>query len=339
MLVELLRQKIKDAGSISLYDYMALCLYHPQEGYYMRQVPMGESGDFITAPEISQLFGEIIGAYLVQYYREHLENKKITLAELGPGKGTLMQDILRVFSLRPTIEKTIKLLEISPTLRAHQQKVLEEEDVEWYTDLEKLLEDAAPAPLLLIANEFLDALPANQYTYINKAWHQRHVTWENNTFRFCWKPCEKAPYNYPATETIYEHTPDAPKVLQCITQYLKAHGGMAIFIDYGYTNGTGDSLQAMAQHKYASVLASPGQADLTTHVNFGWLKELAEAEGCVTSLTTQGTFLSQLGVQLRAQQLMQKASPDGKLKLQRQLDHLLEKMGEVFKVLVVQNPT
>ena len=339
MLVELLKQKIQDAGSISLYDYMALCLYHPQEGYYMGQVPMGEHGDFITAPEISQLFGEVIGAYLAQHYEEHIKNEKGTLAELGPGKGTLMHDILRVFSLRPAIEKKVKLLEISPTLRTHQQKVLAGHAIEWYTDLEQLLEDAAPAPLLLVANEFLDALPANQYTHIDNAWHQRYVTWENNAFAFSWKPCKKPPYDWPKIETIYEHTPDAPKVLQRITQYLKAHGGIAIFIDYGYVNGAGDSLQAMAQNKYASVLASPGQADLTTHVNFGWLKELTEAEGCVASLATQGAFLSQLGIQMRAQQLMQKASPDGQLKLQRQLDYLLEKMGELFKVLVVQNPT
>jgi SAM-dependent MidA family methyltransferase len=305
----------------------------------MRQVPIGAEGDFITAPEISQMFGELIGAYLLQYWTEYLKSPTINLVECGPGKGTLTKDMLKVFQLRPALQKNIKLLEISPVLRAHQQETLAGHAIEWYTELEALLADAAPHPLLLVANEFLDALPTNQFTYLDNAWHQRHVTWENNALAFCWKPCGKPPYDWPETETIYEHTPDAPKILQRIIPYLKAHGGMAVIIDYGYQKGTGDTLQAMRQHRYASVLENPGAIDLTTHVNFGMLEALAKAQGCVTTAMTQGMFLSQLGIQLRAQQLTKNATSETQTKVQQQLDHLTKKMGELFKVLVVQNPT
>jgi SAM-dependent MidA family methyltransferase len=343
VLTDLLRAEIQKAGPLSLYDYMALCLYHPQRGYYMRQIPMGAEGDFITAPEISQMFGELVGAYLLQYAETHLKNTPINLVECGPGKGTLTKDILKVFQLRPALQKHVKLLEISPVLRAHQQQTLAGHAVEWYTDLEALLEDAAPHPLLLIANEFLDALPANQYTYVDNAWHQRHVTWENNAFAFCWKLCDKYPYDWPhdfqKTNDIYENTPDTPKVLKRITQYLKDHGGMAVFIDYGYVTGAGDTLQAMRNHQYVSVLENPGEVDLTTHVNFGALETLAKAQGCVATVMTQGMFLSQLGIQLRAQQLTQNSPSEVQTKVRHQLDHLTKKMGELFKVLVVQNPS
>ena len=299
---------------------------------------MGAEGDFITAPEISQMFGEVIGAYLLQYWTEHLKSPTVNLVECGPGKGTLTKDMLKVFQLRPALQKHMKLLEISPILRAHQQQTLAGHDIEWYTDLEALLEDAAPHPLLLVANEFLDALPANQYTYIHNAWHQRHVTWDDTTFSFCWKPCDQPPYDWPRTEDIYEDTPDTPKVLHQITQYLKNYGGMAVIIDYGYLKGTGDTLQAMHHHQYTSVLENPGAVDLTTHVNFGMLETLAKDQGCVTTVVTQGMFLSQLGIQLRAQQLTQNAPKEAPTKVQGQLDHLTKKMGELFKVLVVQNP-
>ena len=336
MLTELLRQKIQQDGSLSLYDYMALCLYAPQVGYYMRQVPMGAEGDFITAPEISQLFGELIGGYLLSY--GIAQNAPINLVECGPGKGTLMQDMLKVFQLRPKLEKHVKLLEISPALKACQRQTLQGHSVDWYTELETLLEDAAPHPLLLVANEFLDALPIHQYTHVEEAWHQRHVIWENNGFSFCWKPCQVVPCHWPKTSDIYEHAPDGPLILGQITDYLKQYGGMAVFIDYGYIHGTGDTLQGMRNHKYDLVLEKPGQTDLTSHVNFSLLKELAEAQGCMATILSQNMFLSQLGIHARAQQLSNTATPEMQAKLHQQVRYLTEKMGDLFKVLVVQNP-
>lgn len=325
-------------GPLSVADYMHECLFHPQWGYYNTRSPIGAAGDFITAPEISQMFGEMIGAWLQDLWQRLDQPRKVNLVELGPGQGTLMQDLLR--SIGPNFKKalSVHMLEISPVLQNQQQDRLQSETVVWHPDLEHTLAACQDAPLFIVANEFFDALPVHQMIKQGQDWVEQRIDWCNqeNCFRFT-QDLSKV-----TSDAVFETCPMAQDIMQKLSQKIVQLEGAMLVIDYGYQDGsTGATLQAVSKHKYHDPLLHIGKVDLTAHVDFKTLVEVAGTQGAQTwGPTSQGDFLYKLGIRLRAQQLQRKASSRQRAELEQSLHRLIcpTQMGTLFKVLAVTAP-
>jgi len=323
-------------GPMRLDAYMQSCLLHPEWGYYTTRDPFGEAGDFTTAPEISQMFGELIGLSLAQCWLDQGAPTPFTLAELGPGRGTLMADALRACARVPGFidAAQICLVEASPTLRAAQRETLAGYEVTWCDSIA----DLPDAPLYLIANEFFDALPIRQFIRQGDGWAERLVGATDGELTFGLGPV--APQ--PALSHRMEDTKDgdlvelrgaATEVVEETDNRIAQRGGAALIIDYGDWRALGDTLQALEKHAPADPLANPGQADLTAHVDF---EALALACSCAYSrLAPQGVFLERLGITDRAQKLAQGltgAPLQSHIAAHRRLTHPAE-MGNLFKVM------
>lgn len=335
-LLELIRRRIATEGPISLSAYMADCLLHPQFGYYTTRTSIGAAGDFITAPEISQMFGELLGLWAADTWQQLGAPSNCYLVELGPGRGTLMRDALRV-SRRIAPFKPV-LVEASPKLRAIQAEAVP--DALWCGDLEALPKDAA---LIVLGNEFLDALPIRQYQMQGGAWHERCVDMSDNGLRFVLSR-DSYPLNRMAPEgSIWETCPAAHAVIETLALRLRAQNGAALFIDYGPAeSGFGDSFQAVHRHAYADPLSAPGEADLTAHVDFAALKQTAMRAGLAAhGPLAQGTLLERLGIGLRAAQLKAKASPEQAAAIDAAFQRLTgaDAMGRLFQALALSLPT
>jgi len=320
-LKEQLAQRIRDNGPLSVADYMAACVEH----YYASRDPFGSQGDFTTSPEISQIFGELLGAWVADCW-QRLGEPRCVLVELGPGRGTLMKDLLRATqNVKGFHDATdILLVEMSPVLRALQKKTLKKSHprIRWQQNVEKL-----PAlPLLLIANEFFDALPIHQHLRENNQWQERKVALHGNALRFI-----------PPGKVLGESSPASLNVAARIASHITTHSGAALIIDYGYTGGSqGDTLQALQAHKKANPLAHPGEADLTAHVDFDALLHTARGRGAQSwNAVDQGTFLRRLGAELRATALCKKASPEQQNIILSSLERLIapHQMGSLFKAI------
>ncbi|MGD9862763.1 MAG: class I SAM-dependent methyltransferase [Pseudodonghicola sp.] len=337
---ERLIERIRGAGPMRISDYMAECLLHPEFGYYTTRDPLGVRGDFTTAPEISQMFGELIGLCLAQCWLDQGAPDRFTLAELGPGRGTLMADALRAARAVPGFlaGAELCLIEASPTLRAAQAAALRDHAPRWLEDVEAL---PADRPLFVIANEFFDALPIRQFLRDGAGWRERLVGLRDGTLAFGLGPLA----DQPALAHRLEDTRDgdlvelceaAPLITARIAGRIAAHGGAALIVDYGDWRSLGDTLQALKAHQAADPLADPGAADLTAHVDFEVLAEAARAAGCGHSrLTPQGIFLERLGITPRAQALargLSGAALDDLVQAHRRLTHP-DEMGNLFKVL------
>lgn len=341
-LEEIIKVLIAAKGCISVAEYMELALSHPEYGYYMRRDPLGAEGDFTTAPEISQVFGEIIGAWLAHRWQLMGAPQDIALVELGAGRGTLMADILRATknakakngnakngkSFHEAI--SVHLVEISPALRQKQWKALvgKHPRLEWHDSIDTLPEK----PLLLVANEFFDALPIRQFVGDK----ERMIgIGKNGDLQFV---PEKSPEDIKADD-IRETCPPAVEIMARIARRIKEQGGAAIIIDYGYTGGSrGDTLQAMKNHSYHSVLADAGAADITAHVDFDALAEAARGVGVkVEEIMPQGAFLMRMGAGERTTMLCQTANHEQQKSLISGLKRLAdpEQMGSLFKVLIL----
>ncbi len=317
----IIEAEIAANGPMQLDRYMALCLSHQEHGYYMQQQPFGAAGDFTTAPEISQMFGELIGLWLVHMWQEAGAPKRFTLLELGPGRGTLLADILRVARLSPAFldAAEVHLLESSPRLRNVQRAALG--DVH---HIERL-EDLPEAPVFAIANEFFDALPIRQYVKNDFGWQARLVgaglAWQLGDTT----PRPELDAAFPALETgrIVEVNTATHAISGALTKHIITHGGAALIIDYGAFDGVGDTFQALRAHKTVDVFSHLGEADLTAHVRF---KDLVQ-NGVAHGFTTQGAFLHALGIAARAEVLRDAEA------LHRLTD--AAEMGELFKVLAL----
>lgn len=340
-----LRQLIRLQGPLPVSIFMAEALGHGEHGYYMKQDPLGEAGDFITAPEISQMFGEMIGLWFVDIWMRVGQPAKIHLAELGPGRGTLMQDILRTLQVAPVLLDGLELhlVEMSPSLIAKQKEKLGDYNPRWHPRLGDVLESATDAPLFLIANEFFDALPIRQFQKSADGWHERLVGLDGDDFTFLLAP-EALPNpplapNRAKPGSIAEYCPLAENIVADMAEHLKKFGGAALILDYGYVQGeVGDTLQAIRDHKFAPVLEQPGDADLTAHVNFQILKSCAEKGGAsVNGPTTQGDFLQKLGILERAKILSSNGRGE---EIMVALERLIsdEDMGRLFKVMALTDP-
>ena len=323
-------------GPMRLDAYMQSCLLHPDWGYYTTRAPFGPEGDFITAPEISQMFGELIGLSLAQSWLDQGAPSPFTLAELGPGRGTLMADILRATARVPGFQAAaqVTLVEASPSLRDVQRETLRGAEVTWAESAA----DLPDAPLFLVANEFFDALPIRQFIRQGAGWAERRVGAAEGALTFGLGPVTPQPALAHRLEDtndgdLVELCAPAAEIMQEIGKRIAAHGGAGLIIDYGDWRALGDTLQALENHSPADPLANPGQADLTAHVDF---EALTRACPCPHSrVVTQGVFLERLGITPRAQKLAEALTGDAlsnHIAAHRRLTHPAE-MGNLFKVM------
>ncbi len=339
-LADLLIRRIAAAGPITVADYMAECLLHPKHGYYSTRDPFGAAGDFITSPEISQMFGELLGLCLAQTWLDQGSPAQFTLAELGPGRGTLMADVLRATKAVPGFHAAARvvLIEASPTLRVVQAKTLGDYAPTWADSMANLPDQ----PLYLLANEFFDALPINQFERNANGWRQRMVGLRDDALTFGLSdplPCPDPRFQTDPVGTLVELCPSATPIATHIGGLIGAHGGAAIIIDYGGWRSKGDTLQALRNHQPESPLAGPGDADLTAHVDFEALALAAGPDIC-TPMMDQGTLLTRLGIHARADRLAQGLSGSAlqnHLAATRRLTDPTE-MGTLFKAMAIRPP-
>jgi SAM-dependent MidA family methyltransferase len=339
-LAERLAARIAATGPITVAEFMAECLLNPRHGYYATRDPLGAAGDFVTAPEISQMFGECLGLALAQAWLDRGAPSPFALTELGPGRGTLMADILRATERVPGFHKGMRLhlVEASPTLRRVQADRLAPYEPIWHDDLAQVPD----LPLFLVANEFFDALPVRQFLRDGDAWRERVVGLKGD--RLALGLAEAAPVaalHHRLADTsqgdMVETCAPATAIAGEIGRRIADVGGVAVIVDYGDWGGTGDTLQAVRRHERTEPLAAPGEADLTAHVDFAALAAAARpAEH--SGLTPQGILLERLGITARAQALARPLSPGAALEAHvaahRRLTHP-DEMGSLFKAIAL----
>ena len=337
---------ITNDGPISIAKFMQLILFDQDHGYYQTQQPFGKDGDFLTSPEISQVFTEIIASYAIYKWLKLGKPKPFYITELGPGNGTLMADFLRVSQQKPDFYQSlvINLIEISDRLKKVQLSKLQKYDIEilHYNDFLKISKNKS----FIIANEFLDCLPIYQFIKKNNQWYERMVDIINNKLAFIAVNtnnnnqliCEP----HPAQDgDIYETSPTTVNIMNNIVNYISETNSTGIFVDYGYTEKSyGDTLQALKKHKYHDIFSNLGEADLTIHVDFDILTKIIKKHPSLTyQLTTQREFLINFGILQRTEQLITKNPKKFQQKITAATNRLIDpkQMGELFKVLIVNN--
>ncbi len=342
-LEDIIRARITREGGMSVADYMALCLAHPEHGYYMRRQPFGEEGDFITAPEISQLFGELLGIWAVTSWRQWGRPKRLHVVELGPGRGLLLQDLLRAAKVdrhfMPVLE--LHLVETSPSLRETQRETLEGARIplHWHEDLPEL---PAGEAAIVLANEFYDALPVHHYELTSNGWRERLVVANADdtlSFAATGAPLDEVPSwarSLPPGSVI-ELSPERETHAERLATLLRDRPAATLVVDYGHARpGPGETLQAIMKHEKVDVFHRPGEADLTAHVDFDALGAALRRGGLrVAGVMPQGVFLMALGLRQRLQWLMNEADHDAGERLLAGAKRLVEpeQMGEMFKAL------
>lgn len=350
-LADLLRRRIRLSGPISIADFMAESLGHPQHGYYITRDPLGAAGDFTTAPEVSQMFGELIGLWCAEIWRASVAPRPVRLVELGPGRGTLMADTLRAARLAPDFlaAASVHLVETSPVLAAMQRRSLAGQEVNWHGSLE----DVPDGPIIVIANEFFDALPIRQFERTNDGWRERMVGLAEDGEKFVLglAPGETGgEVLIPETVRqsavqgeIAEICPAGLPVARTLGERIARHGGAALVVDYGHaTSAPGDTLQAVKGHEFCDPLADPGQADLTAHVDFAALAAVIRDAGATThGPVTQRDLLMRLGIETRAEQLLARATEAQATDVKAALTRLIgeKEMGYLFKAMAITSAT
>ncbi|MFT3727658.1 MAG: SAM-dependent methyltransferase [Terricaulis sp.] len=335
-----LAEHISENGPMTVADFMAACLYDPEDGYYATRPAIGgESADFLTAPESSQMFGELIGLWFAHEW-DALGKPAFHFIELGPGRGVLMQDMRRATQRLEGFREAanVVLVETSGPLREEQASRID--DADWAAKLE----DAPPGAALIIGNEFLDCLPVRQFVRGEDAWHEKLVG-ADETGELMFGLSAGLPTNDDdETEpgTVREIAPALEVLIYALELRMHDAPARALLIDYGYVRPEGaDTLQALQRHKKVDPLAAPGEADLTAHVDFGRIAHLAREAGlAVHGPITQGDFLRVLGIDYRAKTLSD-AHPTHAQRLGRELNRLTgaDQMGVLFKVICISSPS
>ncbi len=345
-----IRRRINIAGPMPVIHFMTLCLSHPEHGYYITQEPFGAGGDFTTAPEISQMFGELIGLWAGSVWRQMGSPEAINLIELGPGRGTMMQDALRAAHVMPEFRAAVSVhfVEISPVLEQRQRQFVGGLGVpfSWH----KTLEEVPDGPAIVLANEFFDALPVHQAVMCADGWHERVIKIdETDKFRFAIArdPIPLFEQLLPRglraqIGEIFEWRGD--QFALELGRRVKRSEGAALVIDYGHAKSApGDTLQAIGKHQYADPLQTPGLIDLTAHVDFQSLADAAESMGArAYGPLDQGEFLRRLGIESRAVALKNTAAPSKAMEIERALQRLTgpagRSMGQLFKAMGFGHP-
>jgi len=348
-LCQKIARRIGAEGPLSVAAYMAMALHDPECGYYARHDPIGAQGDFLTAPEISQVFGELLGLWCAVVWHQLGRPDPVILAELGPGRGVLISDLLRAAATVPDFRSVLRLhlVEASARFRAAQQQHLSQFEPRWVPRFE----DLPDGPMLLVANEFLDALPIRQFVRRGPHWSERMVTLDDeNGFVFVEGPPspvarllvpeglrDSAPEG-----AVVEICPAAVGLAAALGARFSHQAGVALFIDYGYfPSAPGPTLRALHRHRAVSVLAAPGTADLSAHVDFAAFAEAARAGGAEThGPVPQGGLLAALGAAERAAVLRPRATPSQQRTLDSGVERLLDPggMGSLFKAIALASP-
>ena len=335
------RDRIIQSGPISIAEYMEIALGDPDHGYYRTRDPLGAAGDFVTAPEISQVFGELIGLWCTTMWQAMGAPDVVRLVELGPGRGTLMADAIRAAECAPNFlaAADIHLIETSPTLRVRQHDVLEVLHPTWHEHFT----EAPGGPCMVIANEFFDALPIEQFVRTPDGWRRRGIGIDDAAHELCFvltdseltipAPFQDAPLGVPC-----ELRPDAEMLVDKIARRISSEGCAALIIDYGHAvRAPGETLQAVRRHRFDGVLTQPGLADLTAHVDFAAVAEAARAAGGdAHGPVAQGVFLDRLGLSIRAQILCE-STPEcaGEIRVSCRRLRDPDEMGKLFKALAI----
>ena len=336
------------SGPMRVSTFMTLALSDPENGYYKTAKPFGKDGDFITAPEISQMFGELIGVWVIESWQALKRPSCFTLCELGPGRGTLMRDLLRtVKALSPDTYQAanIVMVETSQRLANQQQQNLSAygKKIDWVDDFDAI----GKGPLIIIANEFLDALPIDQFIKVDGNWHERLIATDDKENLFFItgdnlldKTHLPPKYLDLPDGAVLELAPMRLQFFKNVVKQLKALKGSALFIDYGSAGlPFGDTLQAVSKHEFSNIFASPGKHDLTSHVDFSSLKVIAGQQGMLSALLTQGKFLIRMGLLERAGKLGANKSSKIQENIRNEVERLAapNEMGSLFKVLAVSD--
>jgi SAM-dependent MidA family methyltransferase len=345
-----IKKLISSSGPMPVWRYMELCLLHPQYGYYIARDPLGREGDFTTAPEVSQMFGELLGLWAASVWKAIGSPTMLRLIELGPGRGTMMADALRALRVLPPLYQalSVHMVEVNPVLRDKQRATLSGvRTIAWHDHIDEVPD----GPCIIFANEYFDALPVHQMVKRETGWHERVVDLDENgtlifgvesdptpRFEVLLPPLVRAA----PVGAVFEWRPDTE--IMKLARRVRDQDGAALIIDYGHMRSdAGDTFQAIARHSYTDPLKAPGQADLTAHVDFHAMARAAEDLGArIHGPVTQGEFLKQLGIETRAVALMSKATHEASEDIARALKRLIgggrDGMGSMFKVLGVSHP-
>jgi NADH dehydrogenase [ubiquinone] 1 alpha subcomplex assembly factor 7 len=346
-----IRRRIAAAGPMPVGEYMTLCLTDRAHGYYVTRDPLGQRGDFITAPEVSQMFGELIGLWMAAVWKQMGEPANVRIIELGPGRGTMMSDALRATRVMPAFRAAIvlHLVEISPVLQTQQERTLEQLPVPMFWH--PTLMDVPAGPAIIVANEFFDALPVNQAVKTERGWHERCIEIDSEgklAFTLAPNPVPQFDRLLPpavreaANSSIFEWRSDT--VAMEMGRRIARDGGAALVIDYGHANSAvGETLQAVGQHTYANPLIAPGTIDLTAHVDFEALARAVEPMGANSfGPIEQSEFLRRLGIETRAAALKVKAAGAFAAGVDAALARLTGRsragMGALFKAAAYAHP-
>ena len=345
-----IQKLIKSSGPMPVWRYMELCLTHPEHGYYVSRDPLGREGDFTTAPEVSQMFGELLGLWAASVWRALDSPPMLRLVELGPGRGTMMADALRAVRVLPPMYQGlhVHLVEINPVLREKQSATLSGvRNIFWHQSIDEVPE----GPAVILANEYFDVLPIHQVVRRETGWHERVVDIDASgklLFGAAPEPLPRFEVLLPPllraapVGAVFEWRPDAE--MMKIATRVREQNGAALIIDYGHLRSdAGDTFQAIARHSFTDPLKNPGQADVTAHVDFQALARAAEDIGArVHGPVTQGEFLKRLGIDTRAATLTAKATPEVSADIAAALKRLTDSgrggMGSMFKVMAVTGP-
>ena len=345
-----IKQLIKSSGPMPVWRYMELCLLHPEHGYYVSRDPLGREGDFTTAPEVSQMFGELLGLWAASVWKAIGSPPMLRLIELGPGRGTMMADALRALRVLPPLYQalSVHLVEINPVLREKQRATLSGvRNIAWHDSIDEVPE----GPAVIFANEYFDVLPIHQAVKRETGWHERVVNLDANgrlVFGASADPIPRFEVLLPPlvraapVGAVFEWRPDS-EIMKIATR-VRDQDGAALIIDYGHMRSdAGDTFQAIARHSFTDPLKNPGQADVTAHVDFQALTRAAEDLGArVHGPATQGEFLKRLGIETRAVTLMGKTTAEVSADISGALKRLTDSgrggMGSMFKVLAVTEP-
>ena len=350
-LKQIIIEEILANGPMPLENYMARALGDTAHGYYSKQDPFGKKGDFVTAPEVSQVFGELLGLWGLDFWMKSGPWAEFNIVELGPGRGTLMRDIAHSVKMHPAYLQSahLHLLETSPVLQEKQNQTLSKvlgdtTPCHWHTNINDLLKACHGMPVIIYANEFFDALPIRQFVQENGMWKLKCVDVKDSELVPVTITDISLTDNLPAAQNfkhgdILETSPQAEAIMTQLANYVADNDGTLLMIDYGYTqNQPGETFQALSDHQPVSPYKSPGNADLTAHVNFKRLAEIAEDSSCRSSgPTSQRNFLISLGLEQRFESLSLNASSQQKIDLLAARNRLIgiDQMGILFNVLSI----
>lgn len=340
MLEAIVKHQIEKNGAIPLGQYIEIALSHPEHGYYMTRDPLGKRGDFTTAPEISQIFGELIGAWIIDIWAQ-MGKPALNLIECGPGRGTLMADIVRIIRNFGGVNNniTIHMIETSPALIEKQKQALKSINAQWHSHILSVPSDS---PVLIVANEFLDALPVEQLRRADQGWMQKYIGIKDGALTESWQPAPHRLQTHlpPKTRSgkIYEISPVRSEYISNCADLIAKTGGAALFIDYGHAKTHhGDTVQAIKNHKYSDILKEIGHSDITSHVDFEAARNAASAQGLnISPIVTQGAFLNKLGGAIRCKALINAAKNKTQANdIQKGYQRVAhnDEMGDLFKVL------